>query len=231
MKKFKHLFANGCSFTKGACMYSKIEILNDLTKSSRNRFSKKLADKLNFKEINISEIGISNDRIFRTTFDWVENNKQKVKDTLFVIGLTDNLRKDLWSNYTNDYIISSQIYQGIKSIAKDCNATENEVNQWRDFELKYLINEDEIEKKIIRDCVLFDSLVNGNVVFLNAWRRSEVVHPKLKFLKLKSEKYEGYIWFDYMYANYSNYEGHHPEELHHHEMAELLYRYINENFK
>ena len=230
MKKFKYLLANGCSFSVGGCMYEKIELLNDPTKQRRNRFSKKLSEKLNCEEINIAHGGVSNDRIFRTTFDWIENNKQKVKDTLFVIGLTDNLRKDLWSNYKNDYIISSEIYQDIKFIANDCNTTENEVNQWRDFELKYLINEDEIEKKIIRDCVLFDSLVNGNVVFLNAWRRSDVVHSDLKFLKLKTEKYEGYSWPDYMTAKYSDYRLDHPKELHHHEMAQLLYEYINEKF-
>ena len=76
MKKFKYLLANGCSFTLGSCMYEEEwEYRQNL-----NRFSKKLADKLNLEEINISTGGSSNDRIFRTTFDWIENNKEKVKD-------------------------------------------------------------------------------------------------------------------------------------------------------
>jgi hypothetical protein len=229
MKKYKYLVVNGCSFTQGGSMYDdddKQQLLFE-----KNRFSKKLSDKLNIEEINIACGGNSNDKIFRELFDWVEDNGEMVKDSLFVIGLSDSMRKDLYSNHLKRYINSSEIHQDIEYIAEYFNASAKEVEQWRNFELKYLIDEDEIERKTIRDCVLFDSLVDGNVVFLNAWRRSEVVHPKLKFLKLKSEKYEGYIWFDYMYANYSNYEGHHPEELHHHEMAELLYRYINENFK
>ena len=233
MKKFKHLFANGCSFTKGACMYSKIEILNDLTKSSRNRFSKKLADKLNFKEINISEIGISNDRIFRTTFDWVENNKQKVKDTLFVIGLTDNLRKDLWSNYTNDYIISSEIHQDIPRIANRVNASVKEVQQWRDFELKYLIDKDEIEKKVMRECVLFDSLITqlgGDVVFFNALRISNIIHPKLNFLQFIPNHSKGYNWVNFIRKKDPSWDQGHPLQQHHHQLADILYEFINKTF-
>ena len=226
MKKFKYLFANGCSFTLGSCMYEEEwEYRQNL-----NRFSKKLADKLNLEEINIASGGISNDRIFRTTFDWIENNKQKVKDTLFVLGLTNNLRKDLWSNFINDYIISSEIYQDIKYIARDCNTTEDEVNQWRNFELKYLINEDEVEKDLIRKCLLLNSYVEGNMIFLNAWRRSDVVHSDLKFLKIKTKNYEGYNWSDYIASELPDWNFGHPLENHHHDMAHLLYEYINEKF-
>ena len=231
MKKFKYLLANGCSFTVGSCMYENVETHIDLTeKRNKNRFSKKLADKLNLKEINIAQGGGSNDRIFRTTFDWIENNKQKVKDTLFVLGLTNNLRKDLWSNYKNEHIVTSEIYQDIKYIARDCNTTEDEVNQWRNFELKYLINEDEIEKDLIRKCLLLNSYVEGNMIFLNAWRRSDVVHSDLKFLEIKTEKYDGYNWNDYIASKGpGGYHGH-PTEFHHHEMTHLLYEYINEKF-
>ena len=83
MKKFKYLLANGCSFSVGGCMYEKIELLNDPTKQRRNRFSKKLSEKLNCEEINIAHGGVSNDRIFRTTFDWIENNKKAVGDKLY----------------------------------------------------------------------------------------------------------------------------------------------------
>jgi len=199
-------------------------------RQTTNRYSRKLADKLNCEEINISQGGSSNDRIFRTLFNWIESNEEKVKDCLFVIGLTDNIRKDLWSNYKNDYIISSEIWHDIKYIARDLNTTEDEVNQWRDFELKYLLNEDEIEKDLIRKCVLFDSYVGGNMVFLNAWRRSEVVHPNLKFLKLKSEKYEGYNWSDYIASYTPDWYYEHPREFHHHEMADILYEFINKTF-
>ena len=230
MKKYKYLVAQGCSFTQGGSMYKdedKQQLLFE-----KNRFSKKLSDKLNIEEINIAGGGRSNDRIFRELFYWVEENEEKVKDSLFVVGLTDSFRKDLYSLYKDKYIISSEIFQDIGSIAEDCNASKKEVEQWRNFELKYLIDEDEIEKKIIRDCVLFDSLVNGNVVFLNAWRRSEVVHPKLKFVLLECDEYKGYNWSNFICkSKRTGYHTDHPNESQHHQMADIVYKFVNENFK
>ena len=164
MKKYKYLVVNGCSFTKGSCMYEDADKQQLLYK--KNRFSKKLADRLNFEEINIAGGGRSNDRIFRELFNWVEENGEKVKDSLFVVGLSNSLRKDLYSSYLKRYINSSEIHQDIEYIAEDCNASEKEVEQWRNFELKYLIDEYEIEKKIIRDCVLFDSTYLSIILFI-----------------------------------------------------------------
>ena len=59
MKKFKYLFANGCSFTLGSCMYDVETFIDQTEKREKNRFSKKLADKLNLEEINISTGGSS----------------------------------------------------------------------------------------------------------------------------------------------------------------------------
>ncbi len=230
MKKYKYLVVNGCSFTQGGLMYDdedKQQLLFE-----KNRFSKKLSDRLNFEEINIAGGGRSNDRIFRELFNWVEENGEKVKDSLFVVGLSNSLRKDLYSNHLKRYINSSEIYQDIEKIANRVNASVKEVEQWRNFELKYLIDEDEIEKKIIRDCVLFDSLVNGNVVFLNAWRRSEVVHPKLKFVLFECDEYKGYNWSNFICkSKRTDYHTDHPNESQHHQMADILYKFVNENFK
>ena len=84
---------------------------------------KKLSEKLNCEEINISQSGGSNDRIFRTTFDWIQSNKEKVKDTLFVVGLTTINRVDLYSKHDNRYIPAQPFYSGesIKLIAKYLN--------------------------------------------------------------------------------------------------------------
>ena len=48
-------------------------------------------------EINISKQGGSNDRIFRTSFNWVQENKEKCKDTLMLIGLTELYREEHFS--------------------------------------------------------------------------------------------------------------------------------------
>jgi len=236
MKKYKYLVATGCSFTKGDGMYKAknspdLVLINFLERQRKNRFSKKLSEKLNCEEINIADAGASNDRIFRTLFDWLEENEEKVKDSLFVVGLTDSFRKDLYSLYKDKYIISSEIFQDIGSIAEDCNASKKEVEQWRNFELKYMIKESEIERQIIRDCVLFDSYITqrgSDIIFFNAWRRSNVVHPKLKFVHFGGDKYKEYNWADFIRTYDPTWGYSHPYESHHHRMADILYRFINE---
>lgn len=244
MKNLKYLVANGCSFTRHPFepnhvrnTFSSDEDYYDYVLS--NRYSKLLADKLDVEEVNISSGGSSNDRVFRTTYDWIQENKEKVKDTYFVIGLTDCLRKDLWSNFKQEYIISSEIWQDLEYIAEDCNTTLDNVNKWREFEVMNLVNEDELEKNVIRQCDLFNSYVNGNVIFFNGWRRNELVHTDLNFLKFKSDTYEGYNWVDYIYSNRSKYSqrdslykwGGHPEVIQHNEISEMLYNNITDTKK
>jgi len=239
MKNLKYLVVNGCSFSRHP--HEPNHVRNTFPSDKdyydyvfSKRYSTLLADKLNVKEVNLSTGGSSNDRIFRTTYDWIQENKEKVKDTLFVIGLTDSLRKDLWSNFKQDYMITSEIWQDLEYIAKDCDTTIDKVNQWREFEVMNLVNEDEVEKNIIRQCDLFNSYVNGNVVFINAFRRNELVHTDLNFLKFTSDTKTGYNWVDYIYSNRSKYLQNdpkwewigHPETLQHNEISEMLYHKI-----
>jgi len=244
MKNYKYLVANGCSFTKGGCMYitgnqdPNVELGWSNNKllliESLNRFSKLVSDKLGVEEINISGFGKSNDRIFRELFDWVGENVEKVKDSLFVVGLTNIFRKDLYSLHIDDYFISSEIYQDIGVIAERVNARSKEVKLWRNFELKYLIDEDEIEKKLMRDCVLLDSYIrsfDGDIIFFNAMRRSDVVNHKLKFVEFDETGYKGWSWEEYIESYDSNYPANprgHPGEYDHFLMADILYRFIKD---
>jgi hypothetical protein len=111
MKKIKYLVTNGCSYSAGACMYTGDD--EEVKKNqNKNRFSKKLSEKLNCEEINLARPGGSNDRIFRTTFDWIQENKEKVKDTLFIIGLTAFARVDLYDKKKNRYLPAQPFYSG-----------------------------------------------------------------------------------------------------------------------
>ena len=94
------MLVNGCSIVKG----SRIQSEPGVWCGDKKRFSKLLSDKLKCEEINISEAGCSNDRIIRTTFDWVENNQDKLNNTLCIIGLTELSRMELWDNTVNDYL-------------------------------------------------------------------------------------------------------------------------------
>ena len=99
MDNIKYVYSNGCSYTEGC----------GLDNPEKERYSKFLADKFGAEDINQSEGGGSNQRIFRTTFDWISKNRDKLKDTLFVIQLSYPVRNEIWVNRTwqDDYGNSS----------------------------------------------------------------------------------------------------------------------------
>ena len=91
----KHIYTNGCSYTAGYGLENEVE----------ERYSKLLADKFGAKDINQSEGGCSNQRIFRITLDWISENQDKLKDTVFVIQLTYPVRNEIWVDriWRDDY--------------------------------------------------------------------------------------------------------------------------------
>jgi len=90
MDNIKYVYSNGCSYTEGC----------GLDNPEKERYSKFLADKFNAEDINQSEGGCSNQRISRTTFDWISENQDKLKDTLFVIQLSYPVRNEIWCKRT-----------------------------------------------------------------------------------------------------------------------------------
>ena len=82
----KYVVNCGCSFLKGT---DKPFILNKINP--------------NAIDINLSVNGASNDRIIRKTTEWVVENESKLKDTFFVIGITEPSRYELWDNIKDRY--------------------------------------------------------------------------------------------------------------------------------
>ena len=95
MDNIKYVYSNGCSYTEGC----------GLDNPEKERYSKFLADKFGAEDINQSEGGGSNQRIFRTTYDWISKNQDKLKDTLFVLQLSYTVRNEIWVSRTwrDDY--------------------------------------------------------------------------------------------------------------------------------
>ena len=129
MDNIKYVYSNGCSYTEGC----------GLDNPETERYSKFLADKYGAKDINQSEGGGSNQRIFRTTFDWISKNRDKLKDTLFVIQLSYPVRNEIWVNRTwqDDYGNSSHWfgaqfghdgYTAWESHERDTSVDKNEIN-------------------------------------------------------------------------------------------------------
>jgi len=164
------LVVNGCSFSRGDLMN---EYLYYETKDEKyisdgwvdwgldKRFSYLISNHFDWEEINISQGGASNENIFRTTYDWVNDRPTNyIKDCTFIIGLTNEWRRDLYSirlyeTKTGDeknsgYFCSDEMYQNYEIIAAKFGCGAEEFKQYRDFELKYIYRLDELEKKTIR---------------------------------------------------------------------------------
>ena len=103
----KELVAAGCSFVEGSSMVvkhkwsKKLETVDNKT-AEKNRLTKLLSNELNIKEINLANSGGSNERAIRRLYEYV--NKNGGKDKIFIIGLTELLRKEKYSSKTKSYI-------------------------------------------------------------------------------------------------------------------------------
>lgn len=94
---YKYLYVNGDSFSKG----QDLEIIPNVKRfeiDSKYRYSSIVAKKYNLFEVNQSKSGGSNQRIMRTFFDWTENNFDKLKETLVIIGWTVPYRYEMLTN-------------------------------------------------------------------------------------------------------------------------------------
>ena len=110
------LYTNGCSFTWG----------DEL--SDRNlRFAGLLANKFDCELIDDSMCGASNERILRTTLDYLQNPNTDLENLMVVIGWSGISRKEIykngWEKITPTMIgtkdVATQYYSTIQSVQQD----------------------------------------------------------------------------------------------------------------
>ena len=89
---FHNVITCGCSYLFGIGCYEQHNILGKL-----------MAKKLNAKYTDLSLCGGSNDRIVRKIVDWAIENKDELKNTLFVIGMTEPSRYESWDELLQSY--------------------------------------------------------------------------------------------------------------------------------
>ena len=89
---FNNVITCGCSYLFGIGCYEQHNILGKL-----------MAKKLNAKYTDLSLCGGSNDRIIRKIIDWAIENKNQLKNTFFLIGITDISRYESWDELLQRY--------------------------------------------------------------------------------------------------------------------------------
>ena len=226
MKNYKYLVVNGCSFSTGC----------GCKDAEKERFSKLLSDKLKCEEINIGKNGGSNDRAFRTTFEWIQANQDKVKESLFIIGLTELYRKDLYSNVNQRYraISVPELYEGQTGGADasiKLSMPEEDVKKYAEIDLKYLTSDVPLFNNLNRQLILLDSYikVNGGIlIFFTAMSRYDRRYTT-KIDGLEELMIGGYnTWRKFISSYNDSYKGTHPIGDDHKILSDILYEYLNE---
>jgi|TARA_R110001592_G_scaffold205167_2_gene455572 hypothetical protein len=229
MKEYKYLVVNGCSFMVGTGCDNVLQ----------NRASKLLSDRLKCEEINLSKNGGSNDRIFRTTYDWIQNNPHKVNQSLFIIGLTDLYRKDLYSNTNEKYVHGSELYsKSPKHYADAIGCGSNELSEYAEFNLKYITSEFPLKDNLNRQCDLLNTYIKSQggrlIIFQSLFgkvgKKNNLWLNKTGNLFHKEHFKPGGFdsWRDFMVNSNRNYDGGHPSSKDNKVLAQQLYKYIYE---
>ena len=257
MKRFKNLYALGCSFVAGSCMdeREKIKFPAQNNHKYECRFSKLLSDKLELKEINNSVGGFSNHRIYRTAYDWIINQSpQTIKETLFIIGITGVSRTDLQldggvfklgSKPGDMNCIHDDEREAINKITMTRGlAVKDFFDYWSKW-FKYIYSEDIRLEETMRDYHLLQTLIKslgGDVIFFNTVRFNRPDHnhkhrlipsdvhldSRLQWFKPLG-KHDG--WREFITAYDSDYKGEHPSIKDHAILSEELYTHIIKNYE
>ena len=89
----KNIVSCGCSWMYGSGCYFR----------HKERVSTLFAKKYNAEDINMAKDGGNNDRSVRKIVDWVVQNKDKLDETIFLLGLSGVERYDLWDEQRGCY--------------------------------------------------------------------------------------------------------------------------------
>jgi hypothetical protein len=229
MNRYKQLVSNGCSF-----VYDCHEMINF-------NFTKPLAKKLKCFYKNLALGGASNQRMFRTTFDWIEKNKSSVSETLFIIGLTETSRTevflfDKWRIILPKDILDKKHHGNLPLIYKG-NVFGDDVEKWNSWFkhwVKYFQHDKTEIQKLNRDVLLFDSYVkqfNSQVIFFNSFTDTlyDSTKERINYFSFKNyyELVEKGSISDTWFNTYEHED--HPHRVKHEEFANNLYKYILED--
>ena len=216
--------------------------------NSKLRFSRLLADKLNLEEINLAANGESNHYTVRTTYDWIEANKDKVKDTLFILGVTEPLRLEFFLSAKKKYQAASMRWiAGAIGDKETTNSIDKMIPKlfgthinldkgldWYVDYLKYFYEYKEEEKVTERIFKFINSHINyrgGKVIVFNSIYDSIQDKSDFNFFNFPCEKnyWKEYNWI--MQSSGKNWKTSctHPSHLSHKWFSDQLYNYaLNE---
>jgi hypothetical protein len=229
------VYSNGCSYTEGC----------GLDNPEKERYSKFLADKFNAEDINQSGGGGSNQRIFRSTYDWISENQDKIKNTLFVIQLTYPVRNEIWVNRASpdnfDHHggwIDSEFYDG-GGRWEGAQFGHDGYTAWETHQRDTSVDKDEINFYYVPDNKTVSEITWRYVISLQSFFKSN----NIKYIFFEGDtklnpicKTAELVDFDYFYPEHFKQSAggnrltkcHHPNAEVQIEWADKLYKFIGQ---
>jgi hypothetical protein len=235
MDNIKYVYSNGCSYTEGC----------GLDNPEKERYSKFLADKFNAEDINQSEGGCSNQRICRITYDWISENQDKLKDTLFVIQLSYPVRNEIWVNRTWYDTEPLSTFYGNKSNWWGAQFGHDGYTAWEHHERDTSVDKDKINFNYVPDNKSVSEITWRYVIGLQSYFKSN----NIKYIFFDGDNNEAgfmdrdcdiakLVDFDYFYqepflgsAGNRITECNHPNAEVQIEWADKLYSFYKEKYR
>ena len=223
------VFANGCSFVQGSALGGR-NLPSEPVKNVPNRFSDLVAKHFNAEECNIAAGGSGNDKIFRTTFDWIEQNKERIQDkrVLICLGLSFPQRSEIYSVSKGGYTKFNVYEDGrlAERISKESKVLDEE--QVKQFARVWFMEFYDVDERIKAQYKLIKTLL--------AYIKQEVPNYELFIFNSLEDEYPDWFrdglgldntfnpsWDNYIQKNKLNPEGFwHPLEEAHVDMAKYI---------
>lgn len=109
----KYLVTNGSSITKGGG-FENYKYRQDVRDFYMDKglhvpiqeectYTYHLSQRLGLEPINLAKCGSGVRRLVRTSYDWINNNKDKLQDTLFIFEIQDGIRMEMFLTDENKF--------------------------------------------------------------------------------------------------------------------------------
>tara|TARA_R100000908_G_C3738146_1_gene135381 strand:+ start:228 stop:941 length:714 start_codon:yes stop_codon:yes gene_type:complete len=233
MKKYDILVVNGCSFTHGPY---------DTEQKRENAFSVNMAKELGCVHSNLSKPGGSNDRIIRTTYDFIEKRIDKKSKNLFIFGLSGLGRMDVFTNYSlkntqgeycqfnfNEFKISQNRGFTRKFNLQELGISEKTEIEFAKFYLKYFMEENNSLQHYFRQLQMLVSHIkyknpNNDVIIFSSLLKG--IHENIKKQFNWFEFEVGETWMEFINTKREFKTSGHPNIKGHQFMCEEMLSYV-----
>jgi hypothetical protein len=175
MKNIKHVYVCGTSFTAGAGFEDINPARAIMQKYMSETIPQKMEDcnwpgllskEIDAKVYNFAVNGAGVDYLIRKTLEWIEQNPTKVKDTLFLLEVSNYGRMEVWDSELQRYIICNWDYNVRKDGFCPTLHSGEHWNPNNDFESKIHAKHDVMETWLNLFCdPIKETEVLGNRLF------------------------------------------------------------------